>query len=159
MPIGTSWADGSWADPTWASGTWAGSEAALAALATPGKYAVEHASALLDISAAGEAVTFIRAAMAYNTTTGQVTPTSTTIAGYAIQVRGKPQRYAAQGLILATMPTLLFVPSDYGLEAGTDDFVLPSDVGTWSGKGYTVKDVECVAPDGIVIVARLIVSA
>jgi hypothetical protein len=84
---------------------------------------------------------------------------TTTITGSAIQVRGNVQRYAALGLVLSTMPTLLFTPTLYGLRAGTAEFVLPGDVVEWATRTYTVRDVDPVAPDGVVIVARIVVSA
>lgn len=84
--------------------------------------------------------------------------TTTTIDGSAIQVRGNPMRYQALGLNLSTMPTLFFSPTLYTLQAGTPDFVLPGDVVTWAGQVYAVMDVDPIAPDGIVIAARIVVS-
>jgi len=107
------------------------------------------------------ATTFTRTSPGtYDPTTDTWTsPVTSTIDGSAIQVRGNPQRYAALGLILATMPTLLFTPVAYGLRAFTTEFVLPGDTVVWNGVTYTAKDIDPVAPDGLVIVARIIVSA
>lgn len=86
-------------------------------------------------------------------------PTTTTIVGSAFQMRGSPQRYAALGLNLTTMPTLFFTPNDYELRAYSDDFVLPGDSLEWNDVTYTVRDVAPIAPDGVVIAAYLVVSA
>lgn len=85
-------------------------------------------------------------------------PSTSTITGSAIQVRGNGARYRELGLVLSTMPTLLFTPSAYPLRANTDEFVLPGDTVSWNNIDYTVKDVDPVAPDGFVIVARIIVA-
>lgn len=84
---------------------------------------------------------------------------TSTITGSAIQVRGDSARYRDLGLVLSTMPTLLVTPSAYPLKANTDEFVLPGDTVEWNDQTLTVKDVDPVAPDGYVIVARIIVAA
>lgn len=95
----------------------------------------------------------------YDPETGLYSSASTsTITGSAIMVRGKPQRYEALGLNLATMPSLLFTPDDYQLSAFSSDFVQPGDTVSWRGVTYTVQDVEPIAPDGVVIMARIIVG-
>jgi hypothetical protein len=95
----------------------------------------------------------------YDPETGLHTGESTsTITGTAIQVRGDPQRYEVQSLNLATMPTLLFSPTSYNLSAFSDDFVRPGDTVVWRTVTYTVKDVEPIAPDGVVIMARIVVG-
>jgi hypothetical protein len=86
-------------------------------------------------------------------------PSTTTIAGSAFQRRANVQRYAALGLSLATDIALFFTPSDYELRSHTDEFARPGDTVSWNGKTYTVRAVETVAPDGIVIAATLYVSA
>lgn len=83
---------------------------------------------------------------------------SSGITGAAIQVRGDPMRYAALKLSIDTMPTLFFTPTVYGLRANTDDFVIPGDSVVWAGKTFIVKSVDPIAPDGIVIAARIIVE-
>jgi len=85
-------------------------------------------------------------------------PVTTTITGSAIQVKADPQRYQAQGLSVSTMPTLLFTPTSYNLKAYTDEFVAPGDTVPWNSETYTVRDVEPVAPDGVVIVARIVIG-
>jgi hypothetical protein len=95
----------------------------------------------------------------YDPETGlHTSPTTSTITGNAIQVRGDPQRYAAAGLNLSTMPTLLFTPTSYNLSTFSTDFVRPGDTTTWRNTNYTVKDVDPIAPDGVVIMARIVIG-
>lgn len=119
---------------------------------TPGAYASEHASALADVSAAGAAVTFTRTTTTVNETTGVVTPSTSAIAGAAIQVGGNPMLYEALGLILSDAPTLFVTPTTYG------DLPLPGDTVTWNGIAYTVKNVRPVAPDGVAMAARVVIA-
>lgn len=116
-------------------------------------YAADHASAVADLRDAGAAVTFTRTVQAHDEATGQVTPTETTIAGYAIRDTGRPDRYARLALLPSRAPTLLFAASTYG------DAVALGDVVTWGGLTYTVRDIEPVAPDGTPIVASVVVGA
>ena len=86
------------------------------------------------------------------------TPVVTTITGSASQVRGNPTVYEALSLMESSAPTLLFTPDLYDLRAMTDDFVRPGDTTVWNGRPFTVRDVFVVAPDGIVIISRIVVS-
>jgi hypothetical protein len=104
------------------------------------------------------AVTFTRTRQTYDATTGHSTPTVTTISGNAVGVRGNLQRYQALSLTLATAVTLLIVAEDYGLAAFTSDFVQAGDVAAWGGLDYTVRDCDPIAPDGVVIAARVIIT-
>jgi hypothetical protein len=106
------------------------------------------------------AVTFTRnSSGTYTASTGTWSGASTSsVTGSAIQVRGKELRYRELGLSLAHNHTLLFTPSAYPLRANTDEFVMPGDTVSWTGNTYVVKDVDPVAPDGYVIVARIIVG-
>ena len=97
-------------------------------------------------------ITFTRVRQSEDPETGTMTPVTTTITGSAIQVKGIPARYTALGLVLTTMPTLLFTPTTYG------ETPEPGDTVSWVGKTYTVKDVDPVAPDGITIIARIIIG-
>ena len=136
--------------------------AAPASTLATGKYAAEHASALADIIAAGASpVTFTRSTSGTfdDATNAWIDAASSTIAGAAMQVRGDPERYAAKGLVLSTMPTFFFVPTLYGLRAYTPDFVMPGDTVVWNGVTLTVRDVDPnPAPDGIVIASRIVVA-
>ena len=99
--------------------------------------------------------TFTRTSHTTDPETGLHTTSTSTIAGSAIQVRGDPQRYAALGLKLDTMPTLFFTPTTYG------DEPLPGDTVTWpvqNGDLYTVRDVSPIAPDGVLIAARIVIG-
>ena len=95
----------------------------------------------------------------YDASTGTWSaPSTTTIGGSAVMVKGNPERYAALGLILTTMPTLVFTPTSYNLKAFSSDFVLPGDTVVWNSATYTVKDVDPIAPDGFVIAARIVIG-
>ena len=105
--------------------------------------------------------TFTRQTITPDPTTGIVAAVETTIEGSAIQVRGDPQRYRALDLNLSTMPTLFFTPTDYELEANGAEFVMPGDTIPWPSSTsavYTVRDVSVIAPDGVVIAARIVIS-
>ncbi len=106
-------------------------------------------------------VTFTRKTSGtYTASTGNFSgASSSTITGSAIQVRGREIRYKELGLSLSACPTLLFTPTSYPLYSHTTEFVLPGDTVVWNELTFTVKDVETVAPDGYVIVARIIVEA
>lgn len=104
-------------------------------------------------------ITFTRrTSSGYDGSTDQSVVVETTITGNAIQVRGDPRRYKALGFVLSTMPTLFFTPTEYGLEANGSDFVQPSDTVVWGSRTYTVRDVDPIAPDGVVIAARIVIG-
>lgn len=86
------------------------------------------------------------------------TETITTIDGEAIFVRGKPLTYQRLGLVESAAPTILFSPTLYTLHAWTPEFVLPGDTIVVDGVTLTAKDVAPVAPDGVVILARIVVT-
>ena len=98
-------------------------------------------------------ITFTKVTQAYDPATDTMTPTTTTVTGSAIQVRGDPRRYQALNLNLVTMPTLFFAPTVYGESPGVGDTVI------WALKSYTVRDVSDIAPDGVVIASRVVVGA
>jgi len=116
-------------------------------------YTADHASALADLRDAGAAVTFSRVTNEHDEATGLLTPTTTTIAGYAIRDTGRPDRYERLGLVPSTNPTLLFAASTFGDEAALGDTV------TWDSATMTVKDVEPVGPAGTAIIAFIVVGA
>lgn len=103
-------------------------------------------------------ITFTRLTLTIDPATELATPTTTTITGSAIQVKGDPRRYEADGLTLSTMPTLFFTPTSYALRAFTDEFVKPGDTVVWQTTTYVVRAVDPLAPDGFVIAARIIVA-
>ena len=109
---------------------------------------------------ASNAVTFTRTTPGVmNETDGTFSaPTVTTISGNAVQVRGNPEVYQRLSLVLSQAPTLFFIPTTYGLLANTASMVRPGDTVAWVGENFTVRDVECIAPDGVVVAARIIVS-
>ncbi len=99
-------------------------------------------------------ITFTRATRTYTATDDTSTVAETTITGSAIQVRGDPRRYTALGLVLSEMPTLFFSPTTYGSTPA------PGDTVTWptGGSTWTVKDVDPIAPDGVLIAARVVIG-
>lgn len=97
-------------------------------------------------------VPLTRETQTYDATTDTVTPTVTTINGTAMKTRGNPKRYEELKLRMTEAPALLWVPETYG------DTPLPGDTLTWNGKKFTVRDVDALAPDGVTILAKLIVS-
>lgn len=115
-------------------------------------YQSEHADALADVEAAGAAVTFTLVTQTYDAETDTSTPATTTVSGHAVRVRGNPRQYEALGLVEASTPTLLFVPTTYGEEPELGATVV------WNGETYTVRDVAPLAPDGSAILSRVVVS-
>ena len=77
---------------------------------------------------------------------------TSTVTGSAIQVQGIPRQYAGLNLVESEAPTLLFTPSTYG--------ELPSlgDTIEWNDVVYRVRAIFPIAPDGVAIMARVIVS-
>lgn len=103
-------------------------------------------------------VTFTRTTMTSDETTGVVTPSVTTITGGAMQVSGEPAHYRELGLVEAQAPTLLFTPTSYNIRAWSEDFVRVGDTVEWAGAVFTVKAVYTTAPDGFVVISRIIVG-
>lgn len=98
--------------------------------------------------------TFTRTTQTEDETTGLVTATTTTITGNAIRVRGSPETYRALGLIDSEAPTLLFTPDLYD----SANRPAPGDTVVWESLTWTVRDVNPVAPDGITIIARVVIT-
>ena len=69
-------------------------------------------------------------------------------------MRGDPLRYQALGLSLTENPTLVFTPTTYG------ETPQPGDSVVWPANGttYCVEDVDPVAPDGVTILARVVIG-
>ena len=88
----------------------------------------------------------------YDPETDTATPSSTTIEGLALRVKGDPARYRQLGLVESEAPTLMFVPTTYG------DRPEPGDRVTWESEVYSVRAVDPVAPDGVTIAARIIIE-
>jgi len=121
----------------------------------PTVYATQAAGALATLKRKGAAVTFTRTLPgAYDEQTDTwTTPSTTTVAGYAIRdAGGNPQRYLALELIQSESPRLLFGPSTPGA------LPLLGSVVTWGGDVFTVRDVDPIGPDGPAVVAYVIVS-
>lgn len=103
-------------------------------------------------------VTFTRIRQQHSPASGNVTPTETTIVGEALHtVSGSEDTYRALGLTLHRAATLLFVASEnYGYRAHTEDFVLPGDTVVLNDVTMTVAKVIPIAPDNIIIAARIV---
>ena len=115
-------------------------------------YGPTHARAYRLVKRKGAAVTFTRITRSHTASTGRVSsPVATSIIGVAVRDEGDPKRYARLTLISTEAVTLFFVPRTFGQ--------LPKhgDACNW-GNGYTVRDVDPVAPSGVVIGASVVVS-
>lgn len=112
----------------------------------------DHAFALAEITANGAAVTFTRLVEGYDPATDLVSPTTTTVAGQAVQVRPSYERYRALGLVIEDARRLLFAPTTFGAQPTVGDTV------TWSGDLLTVRDIEPISPDGNTLICFVTVS-
>lgn len=119
-----------------------------------GKFSRQWAAALAKVQAKGAPVTFtLQTPGTENIATGaRGAPTITTISGYAVRAKGKPLTYQRLSLIESEAPTLEFVPSVYGQQPAL------SSTCVFGGKPYTVADVDPIAPDGVTILSRVVVS-
>ena len=100
------------------------------------------------------ATTFTRRTNVTNPEDGSHTVTESTVEGSATRVRSDAQRFSALKLDLTENPTLFFVPTTYG------EVPEPGDEVTWPANGpvYKVADVDPIAPDGVVIAARVVIG-
>src|SRR5262245_17275403 len=124
-------------------------------------FAKEHADARKDLVAFnGQILAFVRETPGiYNPIDDTWTDVpDTTIPGVALAVKGNPDVYAAEGLVLSTMPTLRFVPDAYPLRAHTPEFVMPNDKVLWNGRKFSAERVFPNAPDGAVIASKVVIS-
>lgn len=86
------------------------------------------------------------------------TPTVTTIPGEGVIVGGIASQYEGLGLDESMSPTVLFTPTGYPQRAFTDDTVKRGDTCVINSKVFTAQKVFVTAPDGFVVIARVIVS-
>jgi hypothetical protein len=106
-------------------------------------YADDFAGAYADVAAAGAAVTFTKVTTTQDDTTGAPNaPSTATVTGVAIRVKGDPIKYRDLGLTESEAPTLFFVPLAQG-----DLPALASTV-SWGGETYTVRDLRPLDVDG-----------
>ena len=102
----------------------------------------------------GAAVTFTKVTHTSEPLTGTVTPSATTVSGYARRVPGVPEQYQALGLIEAEAPTLLFSPNTIG-----DKPELGATVSlTGETNPFVVRDALPVDMAGSAVQFRVIVS-
>lgn len=97
-------------------------------------------------------VTFTRTSQAYDAALDTIAPVVSTITGNAIRVRGRPQIYEALKLIDTESPTLFFTPTSYGDRPKEGDTVV------WESLTYKVVNVDVIAPDGVTIACRVVIS-
>jgi len=121
-------------------------------------YERQHATAVRLLKAKGVAVTFSKSVPGtHDVTTDTYSPPSTTsVAGYAVQVQPRSpadvERYRQLSLVPGEAPTLEFVSTTFGSapELGS--------TATWAGLTVTVRDIVPVQPDGTPILFRIVVS-
>jgi hypothetical protein len=89
----------------------------------------------------------------YDGTTGQWSADVTvTVEGYAVQIDGNPELYAALGLVESDNPTLSFTPKTPGVIPPLG-FTVP-----WGGVPLTVKNRKLLAKNGVATKAHLVMS-
>lgn len=117
-------------------------------------YSATHASALRSVTSKGSAVTFTTTDPGTYDATADTfaSASSSTVAGYAIQVGGNPLTYQALSLVQGQAPSLFFVPSTFGNLPAIGDAV------TWASDTYVVKDVQPLQPDGTAIAATVVIA-
>lgn len=117
-----------------------------------GAYATEHASALADIRAAGVDVTFTLSDSTYAPSTDATSaPTTSTVTGAAMRVKGDARMYESMKLVQSGLVTLLFAPDTYGERPALGSIV------EWEGADAVVVGVNPLAPDGTDILARVVI--
>jgi hypothetical protein len=115
-------------------------------------YTETHARALDLVTRKGASASFsLTTPGTYDAATDTfTTPTTATVAGQAVAIKGDPERYLGLGLVLQNAITLLFAPTTYG------SIPLPGYSVTWNSTVYTAREVEPIAPDGSTIAARVV---
>lgn len=112
-----------------------------------------HTAVLKTVRNKGTAVTVTRASdEVYDETDSVASGSSSDISGYAVEILGDPEEYAATELVGSAPATLWFVPETPGS--------LPTLRSTvpWAGETKTVRAAYPVRPDGTGIAARLVVN-
>ncbi len=116
-------------------------------------YAVDHASALADVAAAGVAVTFTLTTPGAEASDGASTSvTVSSVSGYATDAKGSPLEYQRLGLTPGEAPALFVVASTYGEVPALGAAV------TWGGVAYTVRSVLPYRPDGTALFSTVIIA-
>lgn len=121
-------------------------------------YARQHASALRIVKSKGAAVTFSKTVPGTHdaATDTYTTPSTTSVAGYAVRVQPRStqdiERYRQLSLVPAEAPMLDFVPNTFGSEPELGATC------SWGGVPMIVRDVTSVAPDGTGILFKVVVS-
>lgn len=115
--------------------------------------ALRHRHALVRIKERGVPVTFREDDDTFDPSTDSVTDVSTaSVVGHAIELDGDPASYREASLTESNPLTLLFIPDRLG-----DAPSLHSRV-KWNGEVKTVKKRKLIAPQGVVVAAKVIVA-
>jgi hypothetical protein len=121
--------------------------------------AADHASAVADIRAEGQPVTFRKVSPGVqDEATGLYSePVVSTVPGWAIEVKPTEADFKLTGFemgeIIQKQPaTLLFAPETYGALPALHSSV------AWAGKDRTVQGLLPLRPDGVAILARVVVA-
>lgn len=102
-------------------------------------------------------ITFTRVTQAYDPATGGVTPTTRTFNGEGIMKRADPTKFKPGTLIPESAAMLVFECEAYGYKAYSPDFVQEGDTTDILGTTWFASQVNPVAPDGLVILAYILV--
>ena len=131
---------------------------AVAGIAGELLYHPQHASALALLGRKGSPVTFTTNVPGTHDPMADTWsgPTTSTIAGYAVQVQPRSaqdvEKYRQLSLVPSDAPTLEFVPIVYGETPPLDATI------DWGGSTLTVRDIQPVGPDGTSILLKVVVS-
>lgn len=118
-----------------------------------GRFATKHQSAHRSVAKNGRAVVFAPDGVTnYDPLTDTSTPPSGSVSGVAIDVKPDLQEYRANGWIVGRTRTLFFVPDTYGQLPEQDMTV------SLEGQTFFLKQRVPIAPDGVPIAARLVLS-
>jgi len=127
-------------------------------MASKGIYEAEHRDAFATISAEGDTIKFIVTTREFNRANPSRPKVSySKVSGVAMQVRGDPAEYQRLNLIEKASKTLLVVTDSYGESPSVGAKV------EWRPrppleKNWVVESVKPVAPDGVAIMSRVIIS-
>lgn len=123
--------------------------------ATASRYQATAREAYASVRAAGSRVTFVSRVDVpggYDDRTARrQSPVTVAVPGYAVRVKGDPLQYQALGLVQSEAPTLLFAPDTFGRLPAIGAIV------QFGGASFTVRAVDAVAPDGVAIIAKIVI--
>lgn len=120
-----------------------------------GQYDAVATRTLAAITKKGAAVLFgVAAGNVYNPLTDTWSGGTVSFAtGRAVEIPGDPNRFQALGLVLTNPVTLLVAAQGLTIEPA------PGMSLTWGGVGYTIMNVDRVAPDGETLLLYTVIAA